>query len=154
MNMETIGLIEMKAKMKKNKLNYISRNDRSIEKGQLVAVHYNSHKSCFSVVSVSSRHSIGNVLGYVDNIVLSDCTTHIDKAKQRSVRNTGVKDRHAFIVGKIVSTKCKDDNTMLDIYYNPYKLDNFVDKQSMRYLDSMSLVSLCNGIKPIVKYYK
>ncbi len=136
------------------KLEYISRSNRTINKGQLVAVHYNSHKKCFSVVSASSRHNVGIVLGYVNNIVLSDCTTHIDRAKQRSVRKTGVKDRHAFIVGNVVTTKCKNKDDMLDIYYNPYKLDNFVNKDSMKYVDNMSLVSLCNGTKPMVKYYE
>lgn len=102
-----------------------------IHKGMLVGVHVNSHQNCLSIVAMKSqksRHSVGLVLGYAQSITLSDCTTHIEKSKQKKVKMLGKKDRHAYIVGYV-----QDFNAVTlekGIYYKPEHVDNFVDAQS------------------------
>lgn len=104
-----------------------SRNNRTIVDGQLVGVHWNSHKNCWSIVSMKSRKSTGVVLGYASNITLEDVSFHIDKSKQKYVKENLKKERHAFVVGKIVSFECTDEKIEMPLYYNPLKVDTFVD---------------------------
>lgn len=82
-----------------------SRLNRTIEEGDLVGVHWNKHKNVWSIVEMKSRKGVGLVKGYADEITLEDVTFHIDKAKQKGVRESGTKDRHAFVVGKVVSLR-------------------------------------------------
>lgn len=125
---------------------FISRKGRVVVKGQLVGVHWNSHQNVFSVVEFKSRRTAGKVLGYVDRITLTDCTVKIDKSKQKSVRENNRKDRHAFIVGYVqdIGVVQKFEN---GIYYNPYKLDSFVDAikfscGNVEYIEQMERVNL------------
>ena len=118
--------------MKLNK--FRPRHDRTIEKGQLVGVHWNSHQSCWSIVAFKSRKAVGLVIGYADDVTLENVTFHIDKAKQKSVREKGTKDRHAFLVGNLVDFNSKQLEK--NIYYNPFKLDNFVDSETREYFPS------------------
>lgn len=136
-----------------------SRNGRKVEKGQLVGVHYNAHRNTWSVVEMKSRKTVGLVLGYTDAISLIKCTVKIDKAKQRLVRNKQHKDRHAFIVG-YVDDIGKFEILENSIYYNPYKLESFVDATSYlfnrkaEYLEYMERVNLQKKENPIVTYTK
>lgn len=140
-----------------------SRNNRKIVDGQLVGVHWNAHKNCWSIVEMKSRKSTGVVLGYASNLTLEDATFLIVKSKQKKVRDTGTKDRHAFVVGKITSFECIDDKLEMPLYYNPYKVDDFVDgysfhlkgkvlelekarKVNMRDVNSKPVVTYQNGI--------
>lgn len=124
---------------------FTPRLDREIQLGQLVGIHWNSHQNVYSVVEFKSRKMVGKVLGYVDRITLADCTVKIDISKQISVRKLNRKDRHAFIVGCIESVG-KKEKLPNGIYYNPYKLDSFVNaqeylKQKHTYLDTMKKVN-------------
>jgi len=141
-----------------NKEKFTSRMGRTVEKNMLVGVHWNAHKNCWSIVQFKSRHAVGLVLGYAENITLRDCTTHIDKSKQKKVRVTEKKDRHAFIVGYVESFEPEGLDNQL--YYNPHQLDNFVDRknysetQEKKYLENMSRVSLDHwkNLYPVVRY--
>lgn len=134
-------------------MNFVSRKGRTLENGQLVGVHFNSHRKTFSIVLMSSRKTVKHVLGYSDQITLVDCTTKIDKSKQQSVRKTGVKDRHAYIVGYIENLKA--EQLGYNVYYDPNLVDDFVDKNSMQPLKRVSKVNLITrNNKPIVTYTK
>ena len=75
---------------------FISRNGRILEKGQLVGVHWNSHKNVYSIVEFKSRNTAGLVNGYAMSVTLFNCTVKIDKSKQKTVREkTGM---HSLLV--------------------------------------------------------
>ncbi|MDY7043649.1 hypothetical protein RVS70_05460 [Virgibacillus sp. M23] len=131
--------------------------DRKISIGQLVAVHWNAHKKTFSIVEMKSRNSIGKVLGYASHITLEGCYFKIDKSKQKKTIETGVKDRHAFVVGRI-----KDLNNIRfekNIYYNPKKVKSFVDYEQhvngrdeyLQLVDKVNLSAHKNNF-PVVTY--
>ena len=105
-----------------------SKDGRTLERGMLVGVHWNSHKNKYSVVAFPSRHTVGLVVGYVDSITLKDCTFHIDKTKQRIVREKGTKERHAFVVGIVDGIGEDRTDCMHQIVYNPFKYDTFHGK--------------------------
>lgn len=106
---------------------FVSRNGRILKKGQLVGVHWNSHKEVYSIVEFKSRNTAGLVIGYASSVTLINCTVKIDSSKQKTVREKNRKDRHAFIVGYVEDINQKKELTK-KIYYNPYKVDSFVDK--------------------------
>jgi hypothetical protein len=106
-----------------------SRQGRTIDNHTLVGVHWNAHKKIFSIVSMKSRNSVGLVLGYANQVTLRDCTTKIDKSKQKKVIESGVKDRHAFIVGYIENLEV--ERLEKNIYYSPKKVSDFVDAEKL-----------------------
>lgn len=138
-------------------MKFESRLGRTVEKNTLVGVHWNAHRSCWSIVQMKSRNTIGLVIGYADNLTLTDCTVKIDKSKQKNVRDSGVKDRHAFIVGRFENFNVEAPEKKL--YYNPHKLDSFVDAEqfecgNVEYLAHMDRVNFDSWKKlyPVVRY--
>jgi len=137
----------------------ISRNGRILEKGQLVGVHWNSHKNVYSIVEFKSRNTAGLVIGYAMSVTLLNCTFKIDRSKQKAVREKNRKDRHAFIVGYIEDINQKKELSN-KIYYNPYKVDSFVDKDlfekgEIKYLSRIKRVHMNSDFqnnKPDVTY--
>ena len=132
------------------------RLNRTIEKGDLVGIHWNVRKNTWSIVAMKSRKSVGLVVGYANTITLENVTFHIDKIKQASVREKGAKDRHAFVVGEILDLNINEDLTR-ELYYNPFKLDSFVDKTEFNnnkreYLTNIKTATFFYDGKPIVKY--
>jgi len=138
---------------------FISRNGRILEKGQLVGVHWNSHKNVYSIVEFKSRNTAGFVIGYAMSVTLLNCTVKIAGSKQKTVREKNRKDRHAFIVGYVEGINQKEElnNKM---YYNPYKVDSFVDKElfeigEIKYLSRLKRVHMNSDFqnnKPDVTY--
>lgn len=153
-----IGEIKMTIVLEKIAMeNFVSRMGRTIDKNTLVGVHWNAHKNCWSIVGMKSRHGVGLVLGYCQEITLRDVTTHIDKSKQKNVVESGTKDRHAFIVGYIEDLKF--ENLEWSMYYSPKHVENFVDAniwfefQEKDFIKHADRVSLMHDGKPVVKYY-
>lgn len=131
---------------------FTPRFDRTIERGCLVGVHWNKHQEVWSIVAMKSRKSIGLVVGYADEITLKNVTFHIEKSKQAKVRELGSKDRHAFVVGEIVSFTATALQGVEELYYNPFKVDTFVDKANGIVMESVEAVSMTFDQKPVVKY--
>lgn len=138
---------------------FVPYKERKVEKGQLVALHWNSHKNVFSIVEMKSKRTLGMVLGYCKQATLTKAYTKIDASKQKTVRETEVKDRHAFIVGYLENFK--KEQLPNRIYYNPHLVDDFVDGNSFFkerkkvHIEEVSRVNLDHdGEKPMVTYEK
>lgn len=141
------------------KTHFIPRENRTVTPTTLVGVHWNSHKHVWSIVEMKSRRTVGKVLGYADEVTLRDVTFHIDRAKQKSVLERGVKDRHAFIVGYIENFRYEPLNDIA--YYNPYKVSRFVSGKAfleegrVEILDRVSRLSMTYNLKeghPVTTY--
>lgn len=139
---------------------FTPRNNRTIQQGDLVAVHWNSHQNTWSIVEMKSQKTIGLVKGYAHELTLTNAVTFkIDKTKQRTVIEHGAKDRHAFVIGYIESFEV--DTTMnQELYYNPFKVRSFVDKSQFLTLGEQApLLTTVNRAtftykeKPIVYYH-
>lgn len=139
--------------------NFISKDERKLHSKMLVGVHWNAHKNVWSIVRMNSRKSVGLVLGYAPFVTLKDVTTHIDKTKQKKVIDSGVKDRHAFLVGYVDSLTY--EALEKNIYYNPKQVENFVDAdkfimcEEKKYIGKVSKASLSfnfNKNRPVVTY--
>jgi len=140
--------------------NFISRNGRELKQGQLVGVHWNSHKNIWSIVEFKTRKTVGLVLGYAEQVTLKNCTVKIDESKKRKALEKGQKDRHAFIVGEIVNCG-KSEKLENSLYYKPSCLKSFVDAEEyftlnrIDYVERMTAVNLdfdFDQNKPVVTY--
>ena len=108
-----------------------------------VQVYYNIRRGDYSV-----RQS-GRVIDHVDSIVLRDVRFNVAPAGRDKVRETGVKNVHATVTGKICFTGKNSDGfgSSNDVYdfgshkfelcrhisYNPFKYDSFVEITSNGY---------------------
>lgn len=138
---------------------FIPYKERSIEIGQLVALHWNSHKNVYSIVRMKSKKTIGEVVGYCKQATLSNAYTKIELSKQKTVKETSVKDRHAYIVGHLENFE--KETLSHNMYYNPHVVNDFVDAAS--YFNDKQIVHIENakrvnldhdGIRPVVTYEK
>jgi hypothetical protein len=140
-----------------------SREGKQLKEGMLVAIHFNSTRKDFSVIEMKSFKTLGKVIGYITEGVLMNGYSLIMKSGQSSVRQSKVKNRHAFLVGywKGFEHDCLKFDGQL--YYNPLKLSCFVDYSSFNNDDTIKeikqayyyhfdLIKNKKEVKPIIKY--
>jgi hypothetical protein len=100
-----------------------SRNGRTIEKGQRVMVYRNLHNGKFSVADAKTER----VLGYVDEIALTDCEFRVRQGGREKVIREKKKNVHAFVIGNFAGFEPIEEITD-EVYYNPYKTKQFIIK--------------------------
>jgi hypothetical protein len=117
--------------------------DFLLEDGEYVLVAYHLYKRCFSVRLASSR----KVIGYTNRIVLSDVSFPVQAAGRLRVLKEKRKNVHAFVKGKINhSIRIPHYPQMREVYYNPYVVEVFVDRETMEPVTHVS-VALCENGK-------
>ena len=145
---------------------FTSRQGKKLEKGMLVGIHFNAHRKDYSVVEMKSARTAGKVLGYIDEGILSNCYTVIGKSGQKAVRESNVKNRHAFLVGYwngLESDSDSDSDSVTgQVYYNPHKVDTFIDYDQFKdgHIQEINdtqefhfnLDISEKGIKPVISY--
>jgi len=119
-------------------------------------VYYNLHKQCLSIRNISTGlmsadwadPSWKHVM-HMEAVNMQDVTFAVQPAGRLKVVNTGRKNVHAFVRGTVLSYVSLDDpwtyNTyhqrlttdvmsnpkMIEVTYNPYKYDSFVDRNTL-----------------------
>jgi len=140
-----------------------SREGKQLKNGMLVGVHFNSTRKDYSVLEMKSLRTAGKVIGYVKKGVLLNGYPLILNSSQKKVKATKQKNRHAFLVGYWHGFNIDADNITGQLYYNPHKVECFVDydlyneKGIIKEIEScyqfhLDLIHNENIIKPIVKY--
>lgn len=122
-------------------------NNNDIEKGTLVAFHWNAHRACYSVIKMNSKKTVGRVIGYTDTIVMENVYFVFQESKRNYTIETGKKERHSFIVGEFVSFEKGEEKYDSDLYYNPKILKKFIDAPSYfnenKMIEFDSLIKVC-----------
>ena len=103
--------------------NFVSFKDRSLNVGDYVEVYRNLKNNKFSV------RVNGLVVGYVDEIKLENVVTKVGKAGRERVLLEKQKNVHAFICGTVIEDFNIEDQTLDQLYYNPYDVDRWVMKE-------------------------
>lgn len=85
-----------------------------------VRVYWNFHKNCYSIVDTIT----GLVEGYADEVSLEDAVFHVNENGRDEVRETGVKNVHAWVRGEQADLGELDT----EIQYNPEETDRFETK--------------------------
>ena len=103
-----------------------------IAKGQRVRVYYNLHKKCLSVMDKKTRL----VVGHADFISLDNVKFIVSAAGLARVRRERRKGVIAFVEGDYIFGRGKkviDNPEWVRVYFNPYKVDQFMMGESPIY---------------------
>jgi hypothetical protein len=116
-------------------------------------LYFNLHKQCLSVrglrAKVGDRWFPGTPVAHFDSVVLHKVKFVVQPAGREKVRATKRKNVHAFVRGVLVTGQFLDsypvigglldaeisrimlDPSMIEVTYNPYKFDSFVNKNTL-----------------------
>jgi hypothetical protein len=98
-----------------------------LQDGQVILVAYHFYKRCFSIRDAKSKR----ILGYADHIVISDVKFIVHQSGRMKVLKEKKKNVHAYVKGQFLySLQGQHAGIMREAYYNPYRTEAFVDKES------------------------
>jgi len=95
------------------------RNNHTIDYDKPVEVYRNLHKHCYSV------RQGGLVKAHTDDIVLRECSFHVNKKGRDRVRKYKRKEVHAWVKGWVVVDYDEIEHPR-KVTYNPYHQDEFI----------------------------
>lgn len=102
--------------------------------GEKVKVYFNLHQHVFSIVAK------GLVVGYADELALTDGYTRVsEKGRQRVIKEKR-KNVHAYVHGIVSMPHNKPLETSL--YYNPYEVPQFVEYETREPVGRLEAVQL------------
>lgn len=102
--------------------------------GKQVLVHLNLTKTkregvpVYSILDAKTRL----VIAHARNVILGDAQCRISKAGQQRARNEGQRNVHAFVAGTLLNPELVNPTVLPvePLYYNPFKVDTFVFKDT------------------------
>lgn len=90
--------------------------------GTTVKVYYNLNKGGYSVVS----RTTGRVVGWVQDITLTDVTFRVQPAGVRRIRERHQREVVAYVIGTIKDVESGPDvSGMRQVTFNPYRASTF-----------------------------
>lgn len=102
--------------------------------GLQVKVYFNLHQHVFSIT-----HK-GLVIGYADELALSNAHTTVnEKGRQRVLANKR-KEVHAYVHG--IVSNVPSEPLERSLYYNPYQVSQFVDYETRKPVGRLEAVLL------------
>jgi hypothetical protein len=109
-----------------------------------VFVYRNLRKNCYSIKALEGAMK-GKVIAHAKTVTLTECRFKVSKAGQARVRATGQKNVHAGVQGQwdgIAHSMDVPDECNRTVYYNPYKVDTFVEYLTERPVEGAGTVYL------------
>lgn len=104
-----------------------------------VRVYRNLHKKCYSVVD----RSTGRVCAHQFHVALRDATFRVGERGRQRVLKEKRKNVHAYVYGELLTKNFHWPNSEpREAYYNPYKHNKFVDKETLEPIESAAMVLL------------
>lgn len=111
--------------------------NRTVEDNQRVACFWNLHEDVFSIEGrcFEREKSRKLILAHGNGIYLTDVTFTVNERLRQQVIEKRQKNVHAFVKGEFVETGIDmEDITeakgFRQAYYNPYKVESFVDAET------------------------
>ncbi len=89
---------------------------------QRVRVYYNIRRRCLSIMDKKTRR----VIGYANYVHLRDAKFIVSAAGLKRIRRERRKSVIAFVEGDYMTGHMAWDSTWKRVYFNPYKVDQFV----------------------------
>ena len=94
-----------------------------------VFVYYNLHRHVWSIKALEGPQK-GLVIGHSPTVLLQNAAGKVSQAGRARVLRERRKNVHAGIVGTLVHTEAEGYFPGLEVTYNPYKYETFVDKDT------------------------
>lgn len=117
------------------------REGMTVLENERVEVYFNIHKSGFSIKSIDKRNpNKGKVIGYADHVQLKDCKFACSKSGITKVREEKRKRVCAVVRGTFLNTDQMNAESLVQIYFNPYKTNFFIDTESQKAIDTTEFV--------------
>ena len=99
-------------------------------KGLKVFCYYNLHRHTWSIKALEGAQK-GLVVAHSDTVLLQGATGKVSQAGRNRVLRDKRKNVHAGIVGTLVHTGTEGYFPGIEVTYNPYKYETFVDKDTL-----------------------
>ena len=119
-----------------------------------VEIYWNLHKKMFSVRDTKT----GRVIAHTYTAMVKDPQFIVRQSGNRKVRETGVKNVHAFVRGELQGLDIEKDFWIFDrITYNPYKYTSFVNAETempIRKAQMAALMTRSNGAPMITALHQ
>lgn len=128
----------------------IPYKNRTIDRTKKVEVYRNLNNECFSI------KQDGIVVAHADDFVISNVTPKVSEAGRQRVLREKRKNVHAVLVGyNPISTNYRwfDTNKLVEIYYDPYTLDSFINMETKQCFIKSDYVYFKNGKAYILDSY-
>lgn len=118
---------------------------RDLTQGQRVRVYYNLHKKCYSIISKIEGRWL--LVAHAERVTLHNAKTIVSQAGRNRVLESKRKNVHAYIEGDFYTMSDMIPANMQamgagSLYYNPYEVDCFVDKDSRKEVKTAKLVHM------------
>lgn len=107
-----------------------------------VRVYWNLHRKCWSIQDTKT----GLVMLHKDTVAIRMANFVVRKAGQKRVREEGKKNVHAFVVGNLsehLPTLDYMQDYANEIWYNPYEMDYFENRDTGEEARQTYAVVLC-----------
>lgn len=108
-----------------------------------VFVYKNLHKKCFSVKALEGENK-GKVIAHVTEIALTDCVFKVSQAGRRRVLRKKQKNVHAGVQGNWNILNNKKITESVQVTYNPYITETFIEKETKSVISFASNVFISN----------
>ena len=116
-------------------MHFTIKDGRDLKELQKVQVYKNLHKDCYSIRDSKTKL----VIAYGTRFALWDPKFKVSEAGRQRVLSTGQKNVHAYIEGNIVFGRSIGFD-LKQLYYDPFKVESFVDKECDIPIDEALLV--------------
>lgn len=118
-----------------------------VEKGQRVACFWNLHEDVFSIEGQTFERGKRRklILAHGNAIILENVQFTVNERLRQQVLAKRQKNIHAFVKGEFTYAGAVENFStkgMRQAYYNPYKVDSFVDAETGEKLEEASWVIL------------
>jgi len=127
---------------------YEPYKERGLFAGKPFEVYRNLNRRCFSV------RQGGKVVAHADGFIVENARAKISEAGRHRVLAERSKNVHAVIVGDRLDLGAIDSGglDMLDeLYYDPYKLDSFINRRTGEKVDECKAVYFAEGKAWIIR---
>jgi hypothetical protein len=118
-------------------------NDRNVYLGQRFQVYRNLNTPNSTFFSLKDKKT-GLVAAHGNCFKIENVKCHVGKGRFK-VREQKRKAVHAWLEGDYADECNMDISQLQEVYYEPYTLDHFVNKETGETLEYIDMVYFCDG---------
>ena len=103
-----------------------SVKERELHLHSEIEIYRNLNKKCFSIKDKKTKL----VVAHVDGVLVRNCKMKVSEAGRQRVIRDQRKNVHSIMLGEFLGEASYDVSLLNEVYYDPYKLNCFVLRDS------------------------